>query len=50
MGNALVAASDNEKADGSGLGGLMLAEVPLKTVAGLEHKLAAELKTNAGIS
>jgi hypothetical protein len=50
MGDALVAGADNAKAGGSGLGGLLLAEVPLKTLAGLESKLSAELKADAGVS
>jgi hypothetical protein len=50
MGDAIVAGADNAKAGGSGLAGLLLAEVPLKKVAGLEGKLSAELKANAGVS
>jgi hypothetical protein len=50
MGDALVAGADNAKAGGSGLGGLLLAEVPVKKVPGLESKVSAELKANADVS
>jgi hypothetical protein len=50
MDDAMVAGADNAKAGGSGLGGLLLAEVPLKTLKGMESKLPAELKANAGVS
>ena len=50
MGDALVAGADNAKAGGSGLAGLLIAEVPLKTLSGIEGKLSAELKANAGVS
>jgi hypothetical protein len=44
----VTAAGDNTKA-GSGLGALILAEVPLKTVPAIEKKLTAELNQTVGV-
>lgn len=44
----LIAAGDNARSSGGSLGGLILAEVPLKQVPGVEKKLNAELNRTVG--